>query len=121
MDPRIGQLMKEGRIVFYAFVNGYDKPEVTGTLEEIEYALGLRDEVVALKEQAKARPAIRTWVVTITPKITTYASGCTFGAYDVEVDARTYNLAIKAAADDRRESEGAHGVPATYTAKAKGE
>lgn len=60
MDPRIGILMQEGREVFYAFVNGYDKPEYQGTLEQVEIALGLRS--------AKAAPklkTLRTYVVTL--------------------------------------------------------
>ncbi|TES65655.1 hypothetical protein E2P84_36620 [Burkholderia cepacia] len=39
LDPRIGML-NNGK--FYAFVNGYDKPEIIGTLDEVETALGLR-------------------------------------------------------------------------------
>ncbi|MBN3744724.1 hypothetical protein G3N96_04650 [Burkholderia sp. Se-20373] len=39
LDPRIGML-NSGK--FYAFVNGYDRPETIGTLEEVETALGLR-------------------------------------------------------------------------------
>lgn len=39
IDPRIGAL-NIGK--FYAFVNGYDKPETVGTLEQVETALGLR-------------------------------------------------------------------------------
>lgn len=39
LDPRIG-VLNSGK--FYAFVNGYDQPEVVGTLEEVETALGLR-------------------------------------------------------------------------------
>ncbi len=38
MDSRIGVL---GSGVFYAFPNGYDKPEVRGTLNEVEAALGI--------------------------------------------------------------------------------
>jgi hypothetical protein len=39
MDPRIGQLNTGS---FYAFVNGYSEDPFTGTLEEVEGALGLR-------------------------------------------------------------------------------
>lgn len=39
MDARIGQLAS-GK--FYAYVYGYDKEPVIGTLEEVEVALGLR-------------------------------------------------------------------------------
>lgn len=44
LDPRIGTL-NSGQ--FYAFVDGYDAPEVVGTLQEVEVALGLRSEVAA--------------------------------------------------------------------------
>lgn len=36
LDPRIGKLISGN---FYAFAHGYDKPEVVGTLEEVEKAL----------------------------------------------------------------------------------
>lgn len=39
LDPRIGTL-NSGK--FYAFVNGYGKPETIGSLEQVEAALGLR-------------------------------------------------------------------------------
>lgn len=38
LDPRIGQL-SSGK--FYAFAHGYDQPETTGTLQEVEKALGI--------------------------------------------------------------------------------
>jgi hypothetical protein len=38
MDPRIGQLNSG---LFYAFINGYDQPEVSGTRQQVEAALGL--------------------------------------------------------------------------------
>ena len=38
LDPRIGAL---GNGKFYAFTQGYDKPEIVGTLHEVEQALGL--------------------------------------------------------------------------------
>lgn len=38
LHPRVGTL-NSGK--FYAFANGYDQPEVCGTLEEVEAALGL--------------------------------------------------------------------------------
>lgn len=45
MDPRIGMLMVNGALVYYAFVNGYHNPEVQGTQAEVEAALGLRAPV----------------------------------------------------------------------------
>jgi hypothetical protein len=38
LDPRIGA-MSSGQ--FYAFAQGYDKPETVGTLREVEQALGI--------------------------------------------------------------------------------
>lgn len=39
IDPRIGML---GNGRFYAYANGYDKPETVGTLPNVEAALGIR-------------------------------------------------------------------------------
>ena len=39
LDPRIGTLNSG---LFYAFVDGYDKPEFSGSLDQVEVALGLR-------------------------------------------------------------------------------
>lgn len=39
MDARIG-IFNNGE--YYAFVDGYDAPEVRGTLDQVEIALGLR-------------------------------------------------------------------------------
>jgi len=39
LDPRIGTLNSG---CYYAFPNGYDAPEVVGTQQEVEVALGLR-------------------------------------------------------------------------------
>jgi len=48
LDPRIGTL-NSGQL--YAFVDGYDVPEVVGTLEEVEAALGIRTTVAASVSQ----------------------------------------------------------------------
>jgi hypothetical protein len=42
LDPRIGKLNSG---LFYAFVNGYDRPEFVGTLKEVEIELGVRLKV----------------------------------------------------------------------------
>lgn len=64
LDPRIGML-GSGR--YYAFVNGHGAPETIGTLPEIEAALGIRREEVAMQSQvnSKPRPARKTWTVTM--------------------------------------------------------
>lgn len=51
LDPRIGKL-NSGK--YYAFVDGYDRPEFIGTLEEVEIALGLRQKPVRAKRVRKS-------------------------------------------------------------------
>lgn len=60
LDPRIG-VLNSGR--FYAFVNGYDRPEFTGTREEVEVALGIRIARTACV--ASKQIASRLWTVTL--------------------------------------------------------
>lgn len=50
MDPRIG-VMNSGK--FYCFPQGYDQPELAGTLQEVGVALGLRQDAV----ETPSRPA----------------------------------------------------------------
>jgi len=61
LDARIGVLETEEGVRFYAFANGYNRPETVGTREEVEAALGLRPEPLG------ARPGRRTagggWVL----------------------------------------------------------
>lgn len=49
LDPRIG-ILNSGK--YYAFVNGYDQPEFTGTLEEVEIALGIREPALSVAPKA---------------------------------------------------------------------
>lgn len=58
LDPRIGQL-NSGQ--FYAFVDGYDRPETVGTLDRIEAALGLRERPTASPVASQ-----KVWNVTLT-------------------------------------------------------
>ena len=62
LDPRIGTLNGGA---FYAFANGHDKPEVRGTLEEVEAALGLRPVAPKATRARAARPE-REYSATIT-------------------------------------------------------
>lgn len=55
LDSRIGML-NSGR--FYAFANGYDKPETVGTLREVEQALG-----IAKAPSGKAAKTCKTYDV----------------------------------------------------------
>jgi hypothetical protein len=55
LDPRIG-VFNSG--LFYAFADGYDKPETVGTLEAVEKALGLRTVTAT-----KATRPVKEWTV----------------------------------------------------------
>jgi hypothetical protein len=60
LDPRIGKLNSG---LFYCYPKGHGKPELTGTLEEVEAALGLCPATVITPE-AVAKDA-RMWSVTM--------------------------------------------------------
>lgn len=107
LDPRIGML-SGGR--FYCFANGYDRPEIVGTLETVQVALGLR------AKPAKAA-AVRRYQVTVTPQMTIYCGAWCGEAYTVEVDAVSHSRAIAMVRQQRNEEEGRYGVRATYRAK----
>jgi hypothetical protein len=89
LDPRIGAL-NNGK--FYAYVNGYQAEPVTGTLPEVEVALGLR----------KAAPKVCTFLVTVTPGVTSW----NVQQYQVEIDARDRNEAIRRARSQYNENVG---------------
>ncbi len=98
---------------FYCFQNGYGKPELIGTLEEVEVALGIRSANFTAKRARK----IRHYAVTVTPIIVAYAGSWRGDEYTVEVDARTNSEAITKVRQARNETEGRYGIPATYRAK----
>ncbi len=60
LDPRIGKLTSG---LYYCFPDGHSKPELIGTLEEIESALGLFP-AVAVAPEVVAKGA-RMWSVTM--------------------------------------------------------
>lgn len=65
MDPRIGMLMREGRSLYYAFVDGYARPAVEGTLEAVEVRLGLRQRVAHTTASSRAVKPCKDWNVTM--------------------------------------------------------
>lgn len=109
--------------MFYAFLHGNEKPETRGTLAEIETALGLRPaelpQRVPAEEQVarNQRGGLRPYLVTITPKIVTYAGTQTFGETNERLFAKSRDEAIKKARAKVREAEGTMGVACTYRAK----
>jgi hypothetical protein len=103
MDSRIGQL---GNGKFYAFANGYDAPEVCGTLEQVEVALGLR--------KIANRAKYRTYDVTITPTVNTSAGLWTARECVLQFDGTTPAKAISKA---REWAKDEIGVPCKFRAK----
>ena len=101
MDPRIGELMREGKTVYYAMIDGRC---VEGSLDRVEVALGMRKPVRTL----------RVYNVTVTPRFKQYAGSWASGEYTVEVSAYDRAGAIKEA---RREyNADSWDNPATYRA-----
>lgn len=114
IDPRIGQLMRNGKVVHYAMVNGYGKPPVEGTQKEVEAALGLH---VAPVVKPAANKVARSYTITVTPKTDYWVGTTKMGQYEVEVCGLTAADAIKISRQTRRDEEGRFAVPATFTAK----
>lgn len=59
----------------------------------------------------------RDYIVTVTPKITTYFGNSVDGQYTTEVVAKTAAEALKKARRERRDNEGRFATPCTYRAK----
>lgn len=116
LDPRIG-VLNSGR--FYCFPRGYSAPELIGTLEEVEAALGLSGQGKEAKKPTKNRPGaeVRAYVVTVTPAMVTYSGGRRDGEYTVEVRAASASEAVKQVRAERRDNEGRYGVRVTYKAR----
>lgn len=91
--------MREGQIVYYAFVNGYGAPAVEGTLEAVEVALGLRQPPAAPAPVApsKAAPELRKYIVHVRKK---YPAWDEKDGFDHEVSATGKADAIKQARRD---------------------
>jgi len=119
LDPRIG-VLNSGR--YYAFVDGYNKPEFVGSLEEVELRLGIRQPKAGAKKVVGSS-RLYEYEVTVTPRVVAYSGGGygteaqTFGEYTERVDARTGAEAITRVRRARNEQEGRYGVKATYRAK----
>lgn len=88
MDARIGEL-NGGK--FYAYVNGYNAAPVTGSLEQVEIALGLR----AASAPFAVTPAVKVFNVTM---IFEYPSWSTVnGIQYAGIEAATKAAAIRTA------------------------
>jgi hypothetical protein len=56
MDPRIGQLCREGQTVFYAFIDGTTKPQLESTSARfIEEKLQIKDGVIRASTRRKVQ------------------------------------------------------------------
>lgn len=87
MDARIGEL-NGGK--FYAYVNGYGADPVTGTLEQVEVALGLRFAKVA-------RPEVKRTVYNVTMTFEHPSWSTVDGIRYSGIEATTKAAAVKAA------------------------
>lgn len=92
MDARIGKLIREGKEVFYAFVNGN---YTEGALENVEVALGLRAALVA-----RTKAAMMKWNVTMVFQFPAWDE--VNGIPYKDIEARSKSEAIKEA---RRQAE----------------
>jgi hypothetical protein len=127
MDPRIGMLMREGKTVHYAHVAGYASPPFEGSLEAVEVALGIRPAPPAsrpatatVQPKAPARRSkslLKTYIVTVTPKMVVYCGSYTEREHEVQIDAKTSAEAIKLVRQRRRAEDGSLTVPATFRAR----
>ncbi len=63
MDARIGTLMKEGRLVHYAFVDGYNMPPFEGSRADVEQRLGVNVSGGAMRASRNLR--VKSWTVTM--------------------------------------------------------
>lgn len=104
MDARIGQLIREGKPVFYATAGGYFE----GSLAQVETKLGLRTKPQAAR-------SLRSYSVTVTPKLEVHVGTWCSGEYTREVMAYNRNDAIKQAREEFSENQ--FGNTATYRAK----
>lgn len=104
LDPRIGAL-SSGR--YYAFPNGYDKPEVIGSLAEVEMVLGIRSEAVTTEmaqdvDVGALKPVIRTWNVTLRFKFPAWdeVDGLVFAGIEASSKSEAIKIARKGAHED---------------------
>ncbi len=114
LDPRIG-ILNNGD--FYAFAHGYDKPETRGTLAQVCRAIGVPLSKSGATSRLKKPSQLREYVVTVTPRIKTYADAQTFDEYTLTYTATGAQQAISKARQARRDVDGRYAVPATYKAK----
>lgn len=105
MDPRIGKLLDGS---FYCFPNGYDQPEVRGSLATVTAALRPRNE---------SAKTLKTYVVTVTPIVIVYTGLHCGGAYEETVMAPSRDVAISIARKHRFENEGRLAVRASFRAR----
>ena len=122
LDPRIGVVQRKGKTVYYAFVDGYDKPAVEGTRAAVEKALGIEsgsdESQEEMKTVAKKPSSRKDFEVTVTPKMKVYTGSHASGGYTVIVSATSREEAIKTVRAQRRDEDGSQTIPADFKARA---
>lgn len=120
MNAQIGTLVREGKEIFYAFV-GADRNYVEGSLEQVEVALGLREEVKVEEQKEitkvkEAKKGLFEFSVHVQKK---YPAGDEIDGFDIIVWAKNKSEANKIARDQvKREIHISEG-PVYYTATKK--
>lgn len=121
LDPRVGILMRNGAPVFYAYHQGNGADPIEGTLQEVEVALGLQPRLPLPQpvndsenphEPAKTFGKLgrfRRYEVTVTPSVTLYSGGLTFGETVEHVDALNRRDAEKQVRQQLRDANGQFG------------
>lgn len=117
LDPRIGMVVRGGRKVYYAFVDGYDKPAKEGTLAEIEATLGLKPAPTPTAEKVAA--SRKQFEVTVTPKEQRWTGQHQSGEYTVIVSAKTRDEAISKAREQYNFENGRPAISGGATYKAR--
>lgn len=126
IDPRIGMLIRNGVEVFYGYHEGYDRPPVEGSLQQVETALGIRSaqpEISIDDQWAVSDPhsikslSARTYAVTIKPSVTLYSGSTTIGDSVELVDAHTRREAVTIVRKRLRDVNGRYGPKYNVTAR----
>lgn len=115
VDPRIGTLNREGKTVYYAYVAGV---YVEGSVDDLTTALAAGVVPPAKVAAPQRKTTLRSYDVTVHTKMTVYFGSATVTDLEVVmVEAATAKEAISMVRKTRRDIEGRHAVPATFTAR----
>ena len=117
MDARIGQVVREGKTIFYAFIGGRELSNLVESADAADIETALQGKAPAAKAVAKKPSTYHNYAVTVTPKYEFSVGMFRSGSYQVEIAAKTREEAVKEARRRYKENSSFPGDTATYTAK----